>query len=127
MNADMAHSIDGHSRIRPTGKLNLRQGPREGRLEPGSFRAGVQLKNIYVGNLSSNLTPDEIRLLFETFGAVQRVEIMTDPGTGYSRGFAFVEMTEDIAASKAVLTLNGTTVWDHPLRVEEAGPKFRST
>ncbi len=85
------------------------------------------MKNIYIGNLSSNLTPDEIRILFETFGAVRRVEIMTDPGSGYSRGFALVEMTEDCAASKAVLTLNGTTVWGKPLRVEEARPQFHAT
>jgi cold-inducible RNA-binding protein len=78
------------------------------------------VKNIFVGNLSSNLTPDELRMLFESYGAVEKVEIVTDPNTRYSRGFAFVEMTNDMEAMKAVLSLDGTTVWGGALRVEEA-------
>jgi len=83
------------------------------------------MKNIFVGNLSSNLTPDELRTLFETYGAVERIEIVTDVNTRYSRGFAFVEMTKDVEALKAVSNLNGTTVWGNPLKVEEARPKLQ--
>jgi RNA recognition motif-containing protein len=82
------------------------------------------LKNLFVGNLSSNLTPDELRTLFQTYGAVEEVEIITDPNTGYSRGFAFVEMTNDIDAINAVVSLNGTPVWGKPLKVKEAKPRL---
>jgi cold-inducible RNA-binding protein len=78
------------------------------------------LKNLFVGNQSSNRAPDELRTLFQTYGAVEEVQIITDPNTGYSRGFAFVEMTSDIAAMKAVV--NGTTVWGNPLKVEVGKP-----
>lgn len=81
------------------------------------------MKNIFVGNLASNLTPDEIRTLFASYGAVGRIEIVTDVNTRYSRGFAFIEMTNDAEALKAVSNLNGTTVWGNPLKVEEARPK----
>lgn len=83
------------------------------------------MKNIFVGNLTSNLTPDELRTLFASYGAVERIEIVTDVNTRYSRGFAFVEMTNDTEALKAVSNLNGTTVWGNPLKVEEARPKFQ--
>jgi RNA recognition motif-containing protein len=83
------------------------------------------VKNIFVGNLSSNLTPDELRTLFQSYGVVEQIEIMTDANTGYSRGFAFVGMTNDLEATKAVANLNGTTVWGSPLKVEEARPKLQ--
>jgi RNA recognition motif-containing protein len=65
------------------------------------------MTNIFIGNLASNRTPDELRTLFQTYGPVEGVEIMTDPDTRYSRGFAFVEMTNDVEATKAVSHLNG--------------------
>ena len=84
------------------------------------------MKNIFVGNLSSNLTPDELRILFQSYGAVERIEIVTDVNTRYSRGFAFVEMTNDIDAIQAVSTLNGTSVWGKLLKVEEARAQLAS-
>jgi RNA recognition motif-containing protein len=83
------------------------------------------VKTIFVGNLSSNLTPDELRTLFEGYGAVEQIQIMTDVNTGYSRGFAFVEMTNDLDAANAVASLNGVSVWGNPLKVEEAQPKLQ--
>ena len=80
------------------------------------------MKNIFVGNLSSNLTPDEIRTVFQSYGAVERIEIVTDANTGYSRGFAFVGMTDDSEAARAVANLNGTTLWGSLVKVEEARP-----
>lgn len=84
------------------------------------------MKNIFVGNLSSNLTPDELRILFQSYRAVERIEIVTDVNTRYSRGFAFVEMTNDIDAIQAVSTLNGTSVWGKLLKVEEARAQLAS-
>jgi RNA recognition motif-containing protein len=81
------------------------------------------LKNLFVGNLSSNLTPDELRTLFQTYGAVEEVEIITNPNTRYSRGFAFVGMTNDMDAINAIASLNGTAVWGNTLKVELAEPK----
>ena len=48
------------------------------------------MTNVFVGNLASNRTPDELRTLFQTYGPVEGVKIITDPETRYSRGFAFV-------------------------------------
>jgi len=81
------------------------------------------MKNIYVGNLSFDTTEDQIRSLFETYGAVDRVSIITDRDTGQPRGFAFVEMTDDEAASKAVEALNGTKLGGRNLNINEARPK----
>ena len=84
------------------------------------------MKNIFVGNLSSNLTPDELRILFQTYGVVEQIEIMTDAITRYSRGFAFVAMPNDLEAAIAIASLNGSTVWGNPLRVEVARPNLQN-
>jgi len=81
------------------------------------------MKNIYVGNLSYNATEDEVRSLFEAYGAVDRVSIVTDRDTGQPRGFAFVEMTDDDAATKAMEGLNGTKLGGRNLNINEARPK----
>jgi RNA recognition motif-containing protein len=78
------------------------------------------MTNLFVGNLASNKTPDEVRRLFQTYGSVAGVEIVTDPETRYSRGFAFVEMTIDLKAKKAIAHLNGAVLWGKPIRVEES-------
>jgi RNA recognition motif-containing protein len=56
------------------------------------------MTNLFIGNLASNGTPDELRTLFQTYGPVEGVEIMTDPEALCSRGFAFVEMTNHLEA-----------------------------
>ncbi len=78
------------------------------------------MTNLFVGNLASNRTPDELRTLFQTYGSVERVEIMTDPQTRYSRGFAVVRMTDDLEAKRAIAHLNGVVLWGKPIRVEES-------
>ena len=65
------------------------------------------MKNIYVGNLSFSATEHMVRSLFEKYGAVERVNIVTDRDTGQARGFGFVEMTNDAEAVKAINALNG--------------------
>jgi len=81
------------------------------------------MKNIYVGNLSFNATEDQVRGMFEAYGAVERVSIVTDRDTGQSRGFAFVEMPDDEAAQKAMESLNGSNLGGRNLTVNEARPK----
>jgi RNA recognition motif-containing protein len=81
------------------------------------------LKNIFVGNLDFNTSEDEVRQLFETYGQVDRVSIMTDRETGRSRGFGFVEMTNPEDGEKAIAALNGSAVGGRKLNVNEARPK----
>lgn len=81
------------------------------------------MKNIFVGNLDFGATEDTIRGLFEAYGAVERVSLMTDRDTGRSRGFAFVEMTDSEEADRAINALNGQNVGGRALNVNEARPK----
>jgi cold-inducible RNA-binding protein len=81
------------------------------------------VKNIFVGNLSFNTNEDELRQLFEVYGQVDRVSIMTDRDTGRSRGFGFVEMTNNEDGEKAIAALNGSQVGGRTLNVNEARPK----
>jgi RNA recognition motif-containing protein len=81
------------------------------------------LKNIFVGNLDFGVREEAIRALFETYGAVERVSIMTDRETGRSRGFAFVEMTNEGEAERAISALNGSNLSGRALNVNEARPK----
>jgi RNA recognition motif-containing protein len=81
------------------------------------------VKNIFVGNLSFNTGEDELRQLFEGYGQVDRVSIMTDRDTGRSRGFGFVEMNSNEDGEKAITALNGSQVGGRTINVNEARPK----
>jgi RNA recognition motif-containing protein len=81
------------------------------------------VKNIFVGNLSFNTSEDELRQIFEAFGQVDRVSILTDRETGRSRGFAFVEMTNTEEGDKAIAGLNGSQLGGRTINVNEARPK----
>ena len=81
------------------------------------------MKNIFVGNLSFNTNEDELRQLFESYGQVDRVSIMTDRDTGRSRGFGFVEMASNEDGDKAITALNGSQVGGRTINVNEARPK----
>lgn len=81
------------------------------------------MKNIFVGNLNFNTGEDELRQMFEQYGQVDRVSIMTDRDTGRSRGFGFVEMTNAEDGEKAIAALNGTQMGGRTLNVNEARPK----
>ncbi|HET7205768.1 MAG TPA: RNA-binding protein [Terriglobales bacterium] len=81
------------------------------------------MKNIFVGNLSFNTGEDELRQLFEQYGQVDRVAIMTDRETGRSRGFGFVEMANEEDGEKAIAALNGSQIGGRTLNVNEARPK----
>lgn len=93
------------------------------RLSPLSTRKEKNLKNIFVGNLDFGATEDTVRSLFEQYGSVERVSLMTDRETGRSRGFAFVEMTDTEEADRAIAALNGANVGGRALNVNEARPK----
>jgi len=81
------------------------------------------MKNIFVGNLSFGATEDSIRSLFANYGAVGRVNIVTDRDTGQARGFGFVEMDNDAEGDKAIAALNGKDHDGRALNVNEARPK----
>jgi len=81
------------------------------------------MKSIFVGNLSFQTTESDLRVLFEPFGEIGRIHIVNDRETGRSRGFAFVEMTKDEDAVKAMNELNGKDFGGRALRVNEAAPK----
>lgn len=81
------------------------------------------MKNIFVGNLDFSATEASIRALFERYGTVERVNVVTDRDTGRSRGFAFVEMSDAAQADRAITELNGTDLDGRALNVNEARPK----
>lgn len=83
----------------------------------------IRLKNIFVGNLSFNTSEDALRQLFEAYGQVDRVSILTDRETGRSRGFGFVEMANAEEGDKAIAALNGAQLDGRTLNVNEARPK----
>jgi cold-inducible RNA-binding protein len=84
------------------------------------------VKNIFVGNLDFGATEASIRALFEPYGSVQRVNVVTDRDTGRSRGFAFVEMTDASEGDRAIAALNGTSLEGRALNINEAKPKTDS-
>jgi cold-inducible RNA-binding protein len=81
------------------------------------------MKNIFVGNLDFGATDSSIRALFEPYGTVERVNVVTDRDTGRSRGFAFVEMSDSAQADQAINALNGANLDGRALNVNEARPK----
>jgi cold-inducible RNA-binding protein len=82
-----------------------------------------QVKNIFVGNLSFGATEDAVRALFEAYGTVDRVSLVTDRETGRARGFGFVEMRNDSEGDKAIAALNGRELDGRALNINEARPK----
>jgi len=78
---------------------------------------------IYVGNLSSEVTEEELRQEFEAFGEVTSVNIITDKYTGRPRGFGFVEMTSVSEGQAAITGLNGKTLQERTLSVNAARPR----
>lgn len=79
--------------------------------------------NIYVGNLSHELTEEELKQAFEDFGQVESAKIITDRYSGVSRGFGFVEMPTKAEAEAAIAELNGKDLKGRTLTVNEARPR----
>ena len=81
------------------------------------------MTNIFVGNLSFRTTQEELHQIFANYGAVERVNLVTDRDSGQSRGFAFVEMTNPNEAEAAINALNGTELHGRNINVNVARPK----
>jgi len=79
--------------------------------------------NIYVGNLSYRLKEQDLQEVFEEFGEVASVKIITDKFSGRSKGFGFVEMSNDSEAQEAIKNLNGKDIDSREMVVNEARPK----
>ncbi|GAH33819.1 unnamed protein product, partial [marine sediment metagenome] len=78
---------------------------------------------IYMGNLSSEITEEELRQEFEAFGEVESVNIITDKINGRPKGFGFVEMASKSEAEAAITSLNGKTLKERTIVVNEARPR----
>jgi RNA recognition motif-containing protein len=81
------------------------------------------MKNIFVGNLSYDATEQVVRALFEEYGTVEKVSLITDRDTGRAKGFAFVEMSVNAEANQAIEALNGRDLGGRALNVNEARPR----
>ena len=79
--------------------------------------------NIFVSNLSFNVQDEDLREFFTPYGEVTSAKIINDRETGRSRGFGFVEMSDDAAAKKAIAELDGATIEGRNIKVMEAKPK----
>jgi RNA recognition motif-containing protein len=82
--------------------------------------------NIYVGNLSFDTAEPELRQLFEAYGGVDSVKIISDQFTGRSRGFGFIEMATREEGMKAIQELDSKDLGGRSLKVNEAKPKRQS-
>jgi RNA recognition motif-containing protein len=82
--------------------------------------------NIYVGNLSREVTEEDLRQAFEAFGEVTSVKIIKDKHSGESRGFGFVEMASKAEGQSAIDGLNGKELKGRALNVNEARPRTES-
>ena len=83
--------------------------------------------NIFVGNLNYNITEDDIRDIFEEYGELNSVKLITDKFTGKSKGFGFVEMSDEDEAKKAIEDLNGAEVEGRTIVVNESIEKKRDS
>jgi cold-inducible RNA-binding protein len=81
------------------------------------------MKNLFVGNMSFQTTEADLTALFQPFGQIGRIHVVTDRETGRARGFAFVEMPNDAEAAKAIADLDGKELGGRNLKVNEARPK----
>jgi RNA recognition motif-containing protein len=79
--------------------------------------------NIFVGNLAFSATDHDLRQLFEPYGVVDTINVITDRDTGRSKGFGFVEMPDSAAAKAAMQGLNGKELEGRALTVNEAKPR----
>lgn len=82
--------------------------------------------NIYVGNLDFKVDENDLEGIFEDYGTVSSIKIITDNYSGKSKGFGFVTMENQVEANKAVNELNGATLENREIVVNEARPRKNS-
>jgi len=104
--------VPGHS-----GRVPPVSGPQ------GPARYETVAKKLYVGNLSFNVTQDQLQEMFTPYGTVQSAQVISDRDTGRSKGFGFVEMGSDREAEAAITGMNGQMMDGRSLTVNEAKPK----
>ena len=80
-------------------------------------------QNLFVGNLSYDTTEDTLRTLFDEYGQIESVRLVSDRYTGRSRGFAFVEMSTEQAAEEAISGMNNKQLDGREIKVEKAKPR----
>jgi RNA recognition motif-containing protein len=80
-------------------------------------------KKLYIGNLPYSVTDTALREMFAPLGEVSSVSVITDRDTGRPKGFAFVEMADDAAATQAISQVNGKTLDNRTITVAEARPQ----
>lgn len=79
--------------------------------------------NIYVSNLGGKITDESLRAIFATHGEVRSAKVIKDHATGYSRGFGFVEMSDNTAAEDAIAKIDGTVIDGRSISVSQAKPR----
>jgi RNA recognition motif-containing protein len=82
--------------------------------------------NIYVGNLNYRVSENDLKGVFEEYGTVSSVKIITDKFTGRSKGFGFVTIDDETEAARAIKELNGATLENREMVVNEARPRKES-
>ena len=78
--------------------------------------------NMHVGNLAYNVTEDDLKTLFSSFGEVSTVTLIKERSSRQSKGFGFVDMPNNSEADKAMKGLNGTRLKDQPIKISQAKP-----
>lgn len=82
-------------------------------------------RKLYVGNLPYSATEEGLTARFSEHGKVESAKLITDRGTGQSKGFGFVEMSRDAEAHAAIAALDGADYDDRPMKVSEAKPQAK--
>ncbi|MBU0754835.1 MAG: RNA-binding protein, partial [Planctomycetes bacterium] len=80
-------------------------------------------KNLYVGNLSYDVNDSSLEEMFSAHGTVENAKVINDRETGRSKGFGFVEMSNDTEAQAAITALDGQSCGDRNIKVNEAKPR----
>ena len=101
---------------------NLKPGSRERLCNWQSLITHPTVK-LYVGNISFTIAEADLQHIFEPFGSVTEIKVVTDRETGQPRGFAFVTMGSDAEGRAAIKSLDGKEFGGRPLKVSEARPK----
>lgn len=83
--------------------------------------------NMYIGNLSNDVTEDDLLEKFSEFGNVEKVNIIKDRFSGQSRGFGFVEMPDNSEADRAMKALNGMELKDNRIKISQAENRRKRT
>ena len=88
-----------------------------------NFKTYLKTMNIYIGNLSYDVSSEQLKEVFEAYGTVSSAKVITDRNSGRSKGFGFVEMDNKAEAEAAIEQLDGAEIDGRPVKVNEAKPR----